>query len=130
MDASAFTGTRGAKRLLGVIIVAAAVFWLDIARLDALHQLWLPLALALGAYLITESRLAVLLATGLLAALHTEIDSPWWWEARAYPFIAAACAAVGLALAARQFGQRIRATHDERWAARRAREAADGEVDQ
>ena len=122
MDASAFTGVRGGKRLLGVAIVALCVFLLDISELNAGHQLWLPLGLALGAYLVTESRLATLLATGLLAALHTDLASDWWWEARAYPVVALLSAGLGLALAARSFSARIRDTHEQRWASRRAKE--------
>jgi len=110
-----------AKRILGAVIVAVAVVTLDSSVESALHQLWLPLLIALGAYLITESLLATTLATTLLTALHTEFASQYWWASIAYPSIAVLGTLVMGTLSWKRFRTRIQQTHEVRWQERKAR---------
>ena len=52
-----------------------------------MHQLWLPLLLATGAYFMTQSLMAVAIACGTLAYIHINSASPFWVESTAYPII-------------------------------------------
>ena len=105
-------------RLAGVVVISAALFVIDLNVDDAVNQLWLPLLLAAGAYLITLSLMAVAITAATLAFLHMELGATFWVPALAYPALLAVCSAyIGWVLLQR-FRQRIKDTHEERWASR------------
>ena len=105
-------------RLAGVVVISAALFVIDLNVDDAVNQLWLPLLLAAGAYLMTLSLVAVAITAATLAFLHMELGAAFWVPALAYPALLAVCSAyIGWVLLQR-FRQRIEDTHEERWASR------------
>ena len=105
-------------RLAGVVVISAALFVIDLNVDDAVNQLWLPLLLAAGAYLMTLSLMAVAITAATLAFLHMELGAAFWVPALAYPALLAVCGAyIGWVLLQR-FRQRIEDTHEERWASR------------
>ena len=105
-------------RLAGVVVISAALFVIDLNVDDAVNQLWLPLLLAAGAYLMTLSLMAVAITVATLAFLHMELGAAFWVPALAYPALLAVCSAyIGWVLLQR-FRQRIEDTHEERWASR------------
>ena len=105
-------------RLAGVVVISAALFVIDLNVDDAVNQLWLPLLLAAGAYLMTLSLMAVAITAATLAFLHMELGAVFWVPSLAYPALLAVCSAyIGWALLQR-FRQRIEDTHEERWASR------------
>jgi uncharacterized membrane protein YfcA len=105
-------------RLAGVVVISAALFVIDLNVDDAVNQLWLPLLLAAGAYLMTLSLMAVTITAATLTFLHMELGAVFWVPALAYPALFAVCSAyIGWVLLQR-FRQRIEDTHEERWASR------------
>ena len=105
-------------RLAGVVVILAVLFVIDLNIDDAVNQLWLPLLLAAGAYLMTLSLMAVAITAATLAFLHMELGATFWVSALAYPALLAVCSAyIGWVLLQR-FRQRIKDTHEERWASR------------
>ena len=105
-------------RLAGVVVILAVLFVIDLNIDDAVNQLGLPLLLAAGAYLITLSLMAVAITAATLAFLHMELGATFWVPALAYPALLAVCSAyIGWVLLQR-FRQRIKDTHEERWASR------------
>ena len=105
-------------RLAGVVVILAVLFVIDLNVDDAVNQLWLPLLLAAGAYLMTLSLMAVAITAATLAFLHMELGATFWVPALAYPALLAVCSAyIGWVLLQR-FRQRIKDTHEERWASR------------
>ncbi|RZO82195.1 MAG: hypothetical protein EVA66_03725 [OM182 bacterium] len=105
-------------RLAGVVVILAVLFVIDLNVDDAVNQLWLPLLLAAGAYLMTLSLMAVAITAATLAFLHMELGATFWVSALAYPALLAVCSAyIGWVLLQR-FRQRIKDTHEERWASR------------
>ena len=105
-------------RLAGVVVISAALFVIDLNVDDAVNQLWLPLLLAAGAYLMTLSLMAVAITAATLAFLHMELGAAFGVPALAYPALLAVCSAyIGWVLLQR-FRQRIEDTHEERWASR------------
>jgi len=105
-------------RLAGVVVILAVLFVIDLNVDDAVNQLWLPLLLAAGAYLMTLSMMAVAITAATLAFLHMELGATFWVSALAYPALLAVCSAyIGWVLLQR-FRQRIKDTHEERWASR------------
>ena len=106
-------------RMAGVALILAVLFVLDLNQNDATNQLWLPLLLAAGAFLMTLSAMAVAIAVGTLAILHMDLDSTFWVSASAYPLLITVSGLfIGWTLLQR-FRQRIKDTHDERWENRR-----------
>ena len=65
-------------RMAGVALILAVLFVLDLNQNDQANQLWLPLLLAAGAFLMTLSAMAVAIAVGTLAILHMDLDSTFW----------------------------------------------------
>ena len=57
-----------------------------------------------------------------MAAISTQWSAPSWIPSIAYPTIAAIALVLCVAIIARRFRERIEATHEERWARRRARQ--------
>ncbi|MBL6815279.1 MAG: hypothetical protein ISQ65_08560 [Pseudomonadales bacterium] len=105
-------------RLAGVVIILAVLFVIDLNVDDAVNQLWLPLLLAAGAYLMTLSLMAVTITVATLTFLHMELGATFWVPALAYPVLLAVSSAyIGWVLLKR-FRQRIKDTHEERWANR------------
>ena len=105
-------------RLAGVVVILAVLFVIDLNIDDAVNQLGLPLLLAAGAYLMTLSLMAVAITAATLAFLHMELGAAFWVPALAYPALLAVCSAyIGWVLLQR-FRQRIKDTHEERWASR------------
>jgi predicted membrane protein len=105
-------------RLAGVVVILAVLFVIDLNIDDAVNQLGLPLLLAAGAYLMTLSLVAVAITAATLAFLHMELGATFWVPALAYPALLAVCSAyIGWVLLQR-FRQRIKDTHEERWASR------------
>jgi len=90
--------------------------------------LWLPLALAAGAYLLTSSLMAVAIATGTLALFHIDAGSDFWVEAYAYPALVALSAVVVGWISWGRFRLHIEATHEERWESRRSGQIAPGAI--
>ena len=106
-------------RMAGVVLIVAVLFVLDLNQDDATNQLWLPLLLAAGAFLMTLSAMAVAIAVGTLAILHMDLDSTFWVTASAYPLLVAVSGLFITGVLLQRFRQRIKDTHDERWANRR-----------
>ena len=106
-------------RLAGVVVVLAVLFVIDLNIDNAANQLWLPLLLAAGAYLMTLSLMAVAIATATLAFLHMDLSATFWVPAVAYPSLVAISAAFILWVQLKRFRQRIKDTHEERWAERK-----------
>lgn len=105
-------------RLAGVVAISAVLFIIDLNVDDAVNQLWLPLLLAAGAYLMTLSLMAVAITAATLAFLHMELGAAFWVPALAYPALLAVCSTyIGWVLLQR-LRQRIEDTHEERWASR------------
>ena len=106
-------------RIAGVVLILAVLFVLDLTVDNATNQLWLPMLLAAGAYLMTLSLMAVAIAVGTLAILHMDLQAMFWVQATAYPILVAISAVIIGGTLLQRFRQRIRDTHDERWANRR-----------
>ena len=106
-------------RLAGVALILAVLFVLDLSQNDPTNQLWLPLLLAAGAFLMTLSGMAVAIAVGTLAILHMDLDSTFWVTASAYPLLVAGSGVFIGWILLQRFRQRIKDTHEERWANRR-----------
>ena len=104
------------------MLTLGSVFMIDLNQINPLHQLWLPLMLAAGAYLMTQSIMAVAIACGTLAFTHINSASPFWVESIAYPSIVFVCLTVIAMTLIQRFRKRIKATHDERWARRQERQ--------
>ena len=105
-------------RLAGVVVILTVLFVIDLNIDDAVNQLGLPLLLAAGAYLMTLSLMAVAITAATLAFLHMELGATFWVPALAYPALLAVCSAyIGWVLLQR-FRQRIKDTHEARWASR------------
>ena len=105
-------------RLAGVVVISAALFVIDLNVDDAVNQLWLPLLLAAGAYLMTLSLMAVTITAATLTFLHMELGAVFWVPALAYPALLAVCSAYIGWVMLQRFRQRIEDTHEERWASR------------
>ena len=107
------------ERFIGVALTLGSIFIIDLNQMTPVHQLWLPLLLAAGAYFMTQSLMAVAIACGTLAYIHINSASPFWVESTAYPLIVLLSVAVIMVTLIGRFRQRIAATHEARWARRR-----------
>tara|TARA_B100001564_G_C20462839_1_gene588848 strand:- start:37 stop:405 length:369 start_codon:yes stop_codon:yes gene_type:complete len=105
-------------RMAGVVVTLAVLFVIDLTVDDVVNQLWLPLLLAAGAYLMTLSLMAVAIAVGSLALLHADLAAAFWVPANAYPMLVAVSALIIGWILIQRFRQRIKDTHEERWANR------------
>ena len=110
--------SRLVQRGIGVILMGAILFTLDIAQETVWHALILPVLLGIAAYLITQSLMAVALAVATLAFANADLDAEFWVTRWAYPGIAIVAAAVCVCLAAARFIARVRDTRAARWAHR------------
>ena len=107
------------SRLIGVALAAGIVFIMDTNAASALHKLWLPLALAAAAYLMTRSLMAVAFASLVMSALNMDLSSSAWVPAWGYPIVAGVSLCICLYIGSQRFRQRITETHAARWAHRR-----------
>ncbi len=105
-------------RMAGVVVTLAVLFVVDLTVDDVANQLWLPLLLAAGAYLMTLSLMAVAIAVGSLALMHADLAAAFWVPATAYPLLVAVSALIVSWILVQRFRQRIEDTHEERWANR------------
>ena len=105
-------------RMAGVVVTLAVLFVIDLNVDNVINQLWLPLLLAAGAYLMTLSVMAVAIAVGTLTLLHTDLAAAFWVPAIAYPVLVAISALIIGWILLERFRQRIKDTHEERWANR------------
>ena len=105
-------------RMAGVVVTLAVLFVIDLTVDDVVNQLWLPLLLAAGAYLMTLSLMAVAIAVGSLALLPADLAAAFWVPATAYPMLVAVSALIIGWILIQRFRQRIKDTHEERWANR------------
>ena len=106
-------------RIAGLVLAAGIIFLLDTQSPTALHQLWLPLALAGAAFMMTQALMAVAFACLVLATINTDLSVQHWIPSVAYPAIAVISGAVCVVIVTRRFRQRIAETHEARWAHRR-----------
>lgn len=109
------------SRAAGVLVAALIVFFLDTQSVSVLHRLVLPLGLAVAAWLMTRSLMAVAFATFTMAAISTRFSADSWMPSIAYPSIACLSLLVCAVIIIRRFRERIADTHEQRWAQRRAR---------
>ncbi len=84
-----------------------------------LHDLWLPLVMAIGAILALQNTLAVALATTALAGIHTNFQAADWVPAQAYPLLALLGSVTIVVILVQRFRERITTTRTEREARRR-----------
>ena len=84
-----------------------------------LHDLWLPLVMAIGAMLALQNILAIALGTTALAGIHTNFHSADWVPAQAYPLLALLGSVTIAVILVQRFRERIIATRAEREARRR-----------
>jgi predicted membrane protein len=108
------------ERFAGVALALGSIFVIDLNQITPVHQLWLPLLLAAGAYLMTQSLMAVAIASGTLAYIHINTASPFWVDSIAYPIIVFVSGAIIAITLIKRFRQRIAATHEARWARRQS----------
>lgn len=108
------------QRISGCLIILAIVFVIDLDNPAALHQLLLPLGLALGAYLVSQAFAAVCIAALALSLIHMNTASGEWISAIAYPAVAAIAALALIGISAQRFRARIAETHTARWQHRKA----------
>jgi len=106
-------------RLTGLLSGALVIFFIDTASSTALHTLWLPLSLAVCAYLLTQSHFAVAFACLILASLNIDLDAENWVPVWGYSGVAIVSFAACLLDIGQRFRERIAATHEDRWASRR-----------
>jgi hypothetical protein len=106
-------------RIAGLLLIAVLVVLYQPDSGGVVQRLLIPVAMAVGAWLLVQNAVAVALGAGLLAALHSAPGQPDWIAARAYPALAAVCAMILVALLGRRFRRHVAATHDARWRHRR-----------
>ncbi len=111
--------SHAGQRTFGLVMAAAVLFVIDPAHPGVTHKLALPLTLAVAAWLMTHSLMAVLMAAGALFALNTDWGGDNAITSAVYPALAlvslvGCCVIVGL-----RWRDKARATHEERWSRRR-----------
>lgn len=110
------------QRFIGIAICSAVLFTMDLAQASVMHALILPLLLALAAYLITQSLMAVALASFTLALANADLAADFWVIRWAYPALAVLGIGTCLSLLVKRFRKRIETTREERWAPRNRHE--------
>jgi len=106
-------------RGLGLILILASSLIFDSHLDEPLHDLWLPLVMAIGAMLALQNILAVALGTTALAGIHTNFHSADWVPAQAYPLLALLGSVTIAVILVRRFRERIITTRADREARRR-----------
>lgn len=106
-------------RGVGLTLILASSLIFDSHSDEPLHDLWLPLVMAIGAMLALQNILAVALGTTALAGIHTNVHSTDWVPAQAYPLLALLGSVTIAVILVRRFRERIVTTRAEREARRR-----------
>lgn len=102
-------------RILGLVVLMGVILSFNPGSSGLLQQLMLPVLLAVAAWLITRSSMAVALGGAIVAGIHSNLQSPDWIVSLAYPIICAICTIIIMAICIRRFRQRIHSTHSDRW---------------
>jgi hypothetical protein len=110
--------THVPQRFVGIFVTCVVIFTMDLNQTTVLHTLLLPLLLALAGYLVTQSLMAVSLATAGLAFANMDLSSQFWVARFAYPGIAVLGFVTFLWLLIVRFRTRILTTREDRWANR------------
>ncbi len=113
-------------RLVGVAILLVCLVFYDLESETLIDRLLLPIAAAIGAWIMVKNAAAVCLVASFLALAHTDLNSDDWVESLAYPAMAALCGACLLTIVIARFGDRITSTHEARWQNRK-RDTSEGE---
>ncbi len=107
------------QRSVGLVLAAAVLLILDPTQAGVTHELALPLLLAVAAWLMTRSLMAVLIAACALFALNADWGGNDPIPSIAYPLLALSSLAGCLVIIGLRWREKVKATHDERWARRR-----------
>ena len=110
--------TRMAPRAFGVAVLLIGLLVFDASDASVLQRLVVPAALTLGAWLLVQNAVPVMLAVCVIAALHSDTASSDLISSRVLPCISAIAGITLLTLAAGRFRARIRDTRTARWANR------------
>lgn len=114
--------TRDAiRRALGLGLVMLCLLTFEPGADGLVSRVLLPFVAALGAYLVIGSLLAVALAVAALAAIHSDLGALDTIHSRLYPAVAILAGGLALAIVARRFTGRVRATRVQRESARAER---------
>ncbi len=108
-----------AIRGLGVAIIGIALAVYRDTLPGITTDLLLPIAFAVGTWLVIKNLAAVCLGSALLAFAHSEPSSADWIASIAYPVIAVSCLATTIGIYGIRFKKHVGDTHDERWRSRR-----------
>ncbi len=110
------------QRIAGLLLLLVAMVVYEPGGDQLLHRLLMPVVMAAGAVLLVQNLAAVALGALLLATIHSDMGSPDWIEARAYPALAVVAGVILLTVLGRRFHRRIVDTREARWAPRRRQE--------
>lgn len=106
-------------RGVGLILILGSSLIFDSHSDTPLHNLWLPLVMAIGAILALQNILAVALGTTALTGIHTNFQSADWVIAQAYPLLALLGTLTIVVILVQRFRERIISTRTERESRRR-----------
>ncbi len=106
-------------RGVGLTFILGSSLIFDSHSDTPLHDLWLPLVMAIGAILALQNVLAVALGTAALAGIHTNFQSADWVTAQAYPLLALLGTLTIVVILVQRFRKRILTTRSERELRRR-----------
>ena len=107
--------TRVGPRAFGVGLLLLGLVFYDAAAATITQRLIVPAVLSVGAWLLIQNLMPVLLVICMLAALHTDLASADLITSRILPGIATGSGIALLIIAARRFRARIHATRAARW---------------
>ncbi len=113
-------------RLIGVAILLTCLVFYDFESEALVDRLVLPIAAAIGAWIVVKNAAAVCLVASFLALAHTELGSEDWVVSLAYPAVAALCTGCLVTIVVARFNDRITETHEARWQNRK-RDTGEGE---
>lgn len=113
------TASSLAIRGLGVAIIGIALAVYRDTLPGIYTDLFLPIAFAVGTWLVVRNLAAVCLGSSLLALAHSDPSSTDWVVGIAYPVIALSCFATTIGIYGVRFRKHIGETHDARWRSRR-----------
>lgn len=108
-------------RVSGLALLIGCLALYDPEASGAVQDLLIPLAMALAAWAMVQNLAAVSLGVAVLALIHSDPSAPGWVEGRAYPLLTLAAGITFAAIVLSRFRQRVRDTHQARWAERRER---------
>ena len=105
-------------RMVGLALILGFLLGYDPGGYGLGNGLLLPLALALGAWMILRSALALALAAALLAGAHSAPGADDVSAGLIYPLVALAAGCTVLASLGHRFHRHMRATRGARWGQR------------